>query len=670
MQKVQLYIEGQRIDFFEDENISVKKTIQDIKDPSKIFTDFSKTFNVPASKTNNKIFKHFYNFDIANGFDSRSKKSAEIKINFVSFSKGFIKLEGVKLKDNAPYSYNIIFFGETVLLKDTLGENKLNVLNWLNNFNVDYSSTRVKSVLQNGRDVSVDGTTYTDALVVPLITHTTKLYYDSTMGHFHGDVPDGNLKYDSGSGHNHGVLWSDLKYSIRLHLIILAIQEEYPNIIFSDDFFNISNSAYHNLYMWMHRKKGDVQNSLSGAQYYSKLVSGFPYSLGDYYLMNDSYLQVFSEVPSFTCTITLTPSTASIYNVYVKKSGTILKSELNKSGTYSFDFETGLNDSGAAFFIIVESLATMTFTTIEWDFLDQDFTTTSQTIPLVLDFLPTEQLPEIKIIDFLKGLFNMFNLTAYVSNETIKIDTLDNFYSTYNEYDVSKYVDIEASNVDSALPYKQIDFIYDDYNTYFASIFNQINNQEFGELKYTGLEDGNWVGDIYKISLPFQKMLYERMTDINGNASTNIQWGWMVDDNQEPYIKKPLIHYVNRQSGGNTISFRDNEDDHSGISIFYIPLNSNGIDASGQSLNFKVQIDEYALVENENTLFQNYYFNYISDVFKTKKRLTKLTAYLPLKILLNYTLMDRFIINGNIYKINSINSNLQTGKSALELINE
>ena len=50
--------------------------------------------------------------------------------------------------------------------------------------------------------------------------------------------------------------------------------------------------------------------------------------------------------------------------------------------------------------------------------------------------------------------------------------------------------------------------------------------------------------------------------------------------------------------------------------------------------------------------------------------LTKVTAYLPLKILLNFTLADRFDINGQRYKINSIKTNLQDGKSEIELLNE
>ena len=38
--------------------------IQDIRNISKVFTDFTRTFNVPASKNNNKIFKHFHRFNI------------------------------------------------------------------------------------------------------------------------------------------------------------------------------------------------------------------------------------------------------------------------------------------------------------------------------------------------------------------------------------------------------------------------------------------------------------------------------------------------------------------------------------------------------------------------------------------------------------------------------
>ena len=87
MQKVQLYIQDTRVDLFKDESVSITQTIQNVRDVAKIFTEFTKTFTLPASKTNNKIFKHYYNFDITNGFDARNKVSAAIELNNIPFKK-------------------------------------------------------------------------------------------------------------------------------------------------------------------------------------------------------------------------------------------------------------------------------------------------------------------------------------------------------------------------------------------------------------------------------------------------------------------------------------------------------------------------------------------------------------------------------------------------------
>ena len=52
-----------------------------------------------------------------------------------------------------------------------------------------------------------------------------------------------------------------------------------------------------------------------------------------------------------------------------------------------------------------------------------------------------------------------------------------------------------------------------------------------------------------------------------------------------------------------------------------------------------------------------------------KRRIIKFKAFLPLKILRKYTLADKFIINNQEYRINSITTNLGTGESDLELLN-
>ena len=92
MQELQLYIESERLDLFKDETVSLTQTIQNIKQIDKVFTAFTKTFSVPASKTNNKIFKHYYNFDIVDGYDARKKKAGRIELNTLPFQTGRLSL--------------------------------------------------------------------------------------------------------------------------------------------------------------------------------------------------------------------------------------------------------------------------------------------------------------------------------------------------------------------------------------------------------------------------------------------------------------------------------------------------------------------------------------------------------------------------------------------------
>ena len=70
---VEIYIKVQdkykRIDLFKDETISVNSSIQNINDLSKVFTDFSQSFTIPASPNNNTIFNYWNNGSVNDVFD-------------------------------------------------------------------------------------------------------------------------------------------------------------------------------------------------------------------------------------------------------------------------------------------------------------------------------------------------------------------------------------------------------------------------------------------------------------------------------------------------------------------------------------------------------------------------------------------------------------------------
>ena len=187
-------------------------------------------------------------------------------------------------------------------------------------------------------------------------------------------------------------------------------------------------------------------------------------------------------------------------------------------------------------------------------------------------------------------------------------------------------------------------------------------------------------GSEYNVLAPFSHFQFERLVNLNNDSQTDIQWGWAADDNQESYIGKPLLFYPVHENPTQSISFIDNVsstgsyDDHKEITVaISMPSNSVAF-ASGTStanINFNNELNEYTLDASfTGTLFENYYKTYITNIFKNSNRLTKVKAYLPLRILLNFTLADRFDINGKRYKINSIDTNLATGESNIELLNE
>ena len=673
MQKIQLYIEGQRVDMFSDESVSITQTIQNVKDIGKVFTDFTKTFSLPASKVNNKIFKHYQNFDIENGFDARKKVDAKIELNNKPFRDGKVKLEGVDVKGGLPNTYRITFFGNTVNLKDLLGEDTLASLSWLNNFSHEYSNTQVRAALTNGINKTADSVIYNDALVAPLITNTTRLFYDSVNNY--PDYPDpqgGNL--DPRGTSMQGVYYEELKYSIRLHIIIRAIEETY-GIAFSQDFFNETNLPYHNLYMWLHRKKGYSFDSTT----VTHQVNNFPWLTDEMIgvVCEPDSLKIFNNPMEVAYDLVITSSSLYPYTVIIKKDGLVFDTKVVSQGNALLSGR--LTNSSTGYSVFIQTDTAMTNVVADWQLTSiqypESFNYTSDqfNISLTQEFIITEQIPEIKVVDFLTGLFKMFNLTAYQKDNVVIVKTLDSYYDESDKiWDITEYVDSNSSSVDIALPYKRIDLKYEGLDTKLANQHKQITVKGWGSTEYDAGDNYDGGNGIYEVTAPFEHMKFERLSDAGSGLQTATQVGWFVDDNNDPYYGKPLLTYC-LQSTGTTIRFlNDKVSSYNDIASYFVPSNTLALEpaTSSDSIHFNLEVSEYDFsADFTDTLFNKYYKNYITDIFNTKRRLTRVKSYLPLNFLINYSLADKLKIADKLYLINSIDSNLANGESSLELLN-
>lgn len=698
---LQLYILGQQVEMFDDETVTLSQSIQDVKDIDKIFTEFTQTFSVPASKLNNIIFKHFYNSDIidspdqpeVNSYDGRKKIDAELYLNYKPFKKGKIKLEGSTLKLNKPHTYKLTFFGNTVNLKDLLGDAKLSSLELLDKFEFDYTDANLLASLTTGIDITCKGVVYDKAIITPLITTEQRLIYDSSAATETTNTL-ANLYYDSGSSLG-GVNSAQLKPALSVYAIVKAIEDQYfiaNGFTFSQDFFSKNNASFYDLYLWLHNKVGnlfedqintvkfDGLRTLSTGGKYDPLISLFG---GTFKTLDRSYnprsnLQV------------VTPNSQTLkYSILVYVDGELFKSFDDLVGS-SGRLEVGDFPTNEAIHAELKTgdvgRYTLTWNIdrtrdLQWPFGSETRTRVlTQTIDVGTDKIlyVANQMPDMKILEFLQGLFKMFNLTSYITNQKeVKIQALDNYYANSEVYwDITKDLDKESSTVDTVLPYREINFGYEGLESFLAENHKEQFNKEWGSLRYSG--DGKLSGTVYDVKLPFEHFKYEKLIDANTGAAdqkTTIQVGWSVDSKQSSYLGKPLLFYPEKVTG-TPIGVKPIAS--SGVSsqaTYFIPSNSvhlfaevDGVDTS-DNLNFNAEQNEYALKPFNKSLFFKYYKSYIEEIFDKRRRLTKVKAYLPVTTLHKLSLADKIVIFNKAYKINKIQTNFETLLSSLELIN-
>ena len=714
MRRLQLYIGTERVDLFKDESVSLTQTIQNVKDIAKVFTEFTQTFAVPASRKNNIIFQHYYNFDIDFGFDARNKADARLELNDLPFKDGKIKLNSVDLKNNVAHTYHITFFGNTVNLKDVLGDDLLSSLGALDDNSQVYDYANIRDILQGFPSGN-------NNIAVPLITHTNRLVYNSgAHSVFNSEDTINNVYPHSGSPTYNGVDWKQFKYALRVQTIIDAIETKYTvangygsDIVFSNDFFNdTTNEEFDNLFMWLHRKKGNVETPSFGDASWTLITElGTETTSGDYDVITpvanvtNGQLTIDTSFGDYSLDtpqvdLLFTPTNLLLaYDIRVTETNTGNTITQNGvSGQYPFYTNEQLADGTYTIEIRSDVLVQFAAGGIKWTLdaeeRDEDNVTLEGSVifsnaatfstSAVFEFNITQQIPKIKIIDFLSGMFKMFNLTAFVNDlGVLVVRTLDSYYAAGSQtpINIDQYLDTKTSKVDVALPFKEINFSYKGLGTLLAKQFEQIFNSGWGSISF---KLNNRIYDAptenYKVELPFEHMQYERLYDINpsgSGASTTIQYGFFVDDNFEPYYGEPLLFYP-ILNNGTSMKIRDEETtDEDDITRYFIPSNSLALSCPTSKVNihFQNEYNEYTVREVgdpacfTDTLFETKYKTYIQDVFNEKRRLIKVTAYLPMKVYYDLELNDLIELGQDSYKINSLKTDLTTGKTEFELLN-
>ena len=683
---LELYIENVRVDLFKDEAITLTDSQQNIRDIGLIFAPFSQQFNLPASSVNNKIFKHYYNNDIINGYDARFRVEAIIKLDGADYKIGKIRLDSVSMKDNKAYAYKVVFFGNTVNLNDIFGDETISSLNPLSAYDIsfDASTNDFRTAFTDGLQSAgvVASTTENRNVIVPLITLENYYSYDST-----NTIVSPNL-------HNVNFftkLQTELKPAIKSKRIIEAIQTQY-NIEFNmvnetgiTSFFG--SDLFGELYLWLHREKAPITApettpptfGVNTLQKNKKLTfADFTYVSGTNYLSGGNL--VVSDLYEYTIRIAFQTSAdreleiitidkptnelldyqtritnANNFNVTLRN----LSSGTLSSRTYDLEFRINATTTLGTIFQAKPSGVFIT-RTLKTDGSTVDTGTFGYSqFSLGSNIFIQDYLPNMKVIDYLTTLFKMFNLTAYTKRGSNKIyvETFDDFMSTGISRDISNHIIVNSNTIDRPVPYSIINFEYSPPVTQTSLRYLNQFSQQFGNLSYSAPE--KYDGQSYNVQVNGQRSQLINLIDEN-NDLTGLVYAWWVDAESKTALGSPYMFF------NELLDASDYPITSSAFDQYNAPSNvtSNG----SHTLNFGIEFNEYNGNLNENSLFSRFYSQYIVKLFEQQARVVKFTAQLPSSIVLNYELNDVFIINGQEYYINSLTTNLLTNKTELELI--
>lgn len=653
---------AKRVEMFQDEKVSVTSTIQNYSDIGKLFTDYSQSFTIPASPTNNAIFSHWYDNAVDNGYDARIRYNAFIEIETIPFREGNVQLEKANKKNGYIESYTLTFYGNLTQLKDKFGEDKLNSLDFSSlNHNYD-ASTVVSKINTNGAGV-----------LYPLIGNTRKFDY-KTASSFDVTTNTGAIN------------WDDLFPAVPITSILDFIETKY-GLTFTGNF--LGYNQFNKLYMLL--KNSELPRAYNGGVFYDHFrFTGVPFL--EYNTTTDVITSDWNSI-SFTniynrriiikfFTYLSSPYLTTNYKVELFQDGVVIKTFDNLIGDKELtllDVRQSDDPASHQYKVKVSALGSFAFQSkIQYlrranngdeSSVSYNYTTSGtggQSFSAIQDIV--NYVPDIKVADFFIGLVKMFNLIITPINATtFKLEPLELYYQAGQIKDLTPYIYADELDIEKPKLFKSIEFTYEKSENILNNAFSGLFNRQYGDLTFDS--GSNSESGKYEIKLPFEDVMWERATGYNFQTAT------LLNKDLQSYTPKPILMYNNGLSDVSAFPIKIyNGTGYTNVNNyvrFNNEINTGATDLSYlYSINFGNEVSSWYLVNAPQGLYKRHYEQYIANLYNQKTRVLKAKAKLEPQNLTELKLNNRIIIRDNRYIINSFTTDLTSGETSFELIND
>ena len=667
MRSVKIFIENLQVDLFKDETIEVTSSVQNIADIATVFTDFSQSFTIPCTPNNNRIFEHYYNNDVDTTIDHNKRRKARIEIDTIPFRTGKIQLEKSQVKNSNADSYSVTFFGDIVTFKDLVLEDKLKDLDY-STINHQYTGAEVQLRIETDSAVTDYDVKY------PLISSSKVWQYTG------GGATDINAVAGA-------IAYTDLFPAVRVATIFDLIELKY-GVSFTGNI--LTNQKFRDAFLLYKSKEamsslGEPSDLIFGVGnvstdiIYNSKIQQRP--IADSLLVSAPYDYVVN--PSYTIQIQITTASSVNYALDIYKNN-VYTSSIGANGSHFFEIiDEGLYSAEIDYTFKIRATSPITYSgdvIYAYQYYPADYAwpapgsspltfnqvTATETITTTTttDFIDLSSFaPDMKIMDFMKGIFNTFNLTVVSTSPTsFRFQTLKDFYNSGTDRNITKYVITDDITVSRPKLYNAVSFEYEQSNSFLNRKYFDLFGKEYSNLKAVFGYDG---GD-YTIKLPFETLLHNKFT----NTDLQVAYTLGTEPEYKNYIPKAVLLYQNKYTNiGAGELFKFNNGTTTDDITDYIPFGQDS-DVSGvdYSLNFNSDISSFTENIENNSLYATYYEEYLTNLFSSKTRLVDVKTIIPLRILSTLKLNDSLIIRDKKYIINSMKSNLTTGEVSFSLI--
>lgn len=672
MQTVQLYIYvdgvANRVELFQDEKISVTSSIQNFRDIGALFTDYSQTFTIPASKHNNAIFKHWYEsavgetsadnyLDVDNAFDHRIKYYGFIEIDTIPFRDGKFVMQNANKKNGYIESYTINFVGNLSQLSDVFLEDKVGSLDY-SDLQHQYTPSEVIDRIE------------TSGYVVKYPLFGSKIHYTYRDG-FPTDV---TIDY----GDDTAIKWNELFPAIPVSEIFDRIQSTY-GVAFSGAIFDADQFTKMHFY---------CKNGTELTTFNSSIPVTFTSSTPSMPIFGSALYTSWgfstSEFRRQTAKLTITGTGGVNFNIRVYRNGLLYNTYTNLVGgaTITFYDESYINDQNAYnwYFIVDSDVAVFNFSASllyqTWTgnpLIPTSYTATGSGLATTAVMDVAKFMPELKIIDFLTAFVKMFNLAIIpIDENTFFFQTLEEFYQGGRIVDITEFTQADAIEISKPKLFKRLDFKYEKSENILNTKYRNLNNLEYGDLFFDNPNSA--FTEKYEVKLPFENPMCERTTGYNFQTCS------FININLQPYTPKPVLLYLNGLqntplTGANRIRIWTEHlitpDVMTNYNRFSNEYNAMGTDLSYlYTLNFGVEYSTWYLQPALKGLYNRYYQTYIENLYNQRTRVIKCKSQLGPYLLTSLKLNDRVILSNKRYIINTMTTDLTTGEVNFELISD